>query len=298
MAEQNFGDVGEDVNIDHAGGDITKAGQDVVGRDKIQINVLNGMSNKEKSFIQATKAAFINRTDQWNKCIKKRMRNEHDKKTFAFVAFGVWEEWPASFIYRFRHEHKLISKDHLPIKLDVAANTVEELLISFQEDLLLQLECSKTDIDRLEPSQLKNLLLDKLSNAPAPLFFYSTLKKEIAEKHNYIQATVEFWESLDVATSTNQHILLIIYDTPKKGWFNFGARAVEKRRSHLEAKLGKNIVLSKLKSIEGEEIRDWIRDTLQDEEQTKVGEALEKMKNNIPHLTLKDTYIKIISPKT
>lgn len=309
MAEQNFGDVGKDVNIDHAGGDITKAGQDAVGRDKITKITNNYYYPQEKKQPEKppelppeTKVALINRTEQWDKHIKQRIKGERDRKTFAFAVAAVKEEWPESFKNRLALHFELSLNKVYSLNLDSAFAEVKDWEREFQLELLrcfLRTD-SHTDVD--EKSDIKKQLMTQLSQSNTPLFFYCLLRPEIAKNQKYIQAIVACWEGLELSNSKKQHVLLIVYGTKEKGFLNFGARAVEKWRKSLLVNLDKlrcpNIVLPALESPDREEVNYWISNQLQDWEQTKFNKKLEKMKGSrIPHLALKDTYIEIVTDK-
>lgn len=288
MTENNFGGVRGNVIINQAGGNISQTGIE--------------LTNKEKALEATMQVAFIDRFEHWDEYIEKRMtKDETDRKNFAFVIAGLWDEWPESFKYRVSR-HLKIHPPVRPIELDFAAHNVNELIISFEKDLLLQLGIPRKNNE--EPKELRTLLSIELLECLEPKLFYFTLQDKFVKKPEYIQAIVEYWESLELINSKNQHVLLIIYDLEEKGgFFSLTERKVEKWRKTLQEKLSKNqhpnVVVPKLESPTRKHVIEWIGKELEDNlHRTMFEEDFAAIKDKyIPHLTLKHTFTKIARSK-
>jgi RNA recognition motif. (a.k.a. RRM, RBD, or RNP domain) len=242
------------------------------------------------------RVAFIDRVDCWDNFVTHRIKNESSRKTFAFIVAGVREEWPESFQYRF--SMYLNTKPH-SLFLNSAGNNPENWVNSFQIELLNFFGMSNENTTNFILT--KKLLLEQLSQSANDLFFCSYLNPEVSTNHDYIQAIVSYWETLQLPTASRRHVLLMVYGFVEQGFLNLGARKVEKWRKTLQEKLvihkHPDVVMPQLHSIRREEVNYWISTELNDSlEQIKFENALERIKGDrISHLMLRNLYLEIAS---
>ncbi len=236
------------------------------------------------------------------------------RKTFAFVIAGVMEEWPEALKHRLQVYLDKVRIHSLELKSWNTAlweqNLWDNLLAPFS-------------IKGLNAEESKEQLQIQLSSSTTPLFFCFLLDGDASKNLDFIRFVVQSWESLELADSSRQHVLLIVYALKKKGkgfcsliksiFKRSGDQKVEQWRQEMAKKLGEfpaaknqnpKVVVPKLDSPKEDDITHWRNKLLTDEEQALWDKAflldaeLKRIKDSdIPHLTLKNIYQKVI-PKT
>jgi hypothetical protein len=273
--------------------------------------------SKGEVLTPSVRVAQINRQSQWNDHIEQRLKKNETRKIFAFVVAGVNQEWPQAFQFRFCH--------HLKLKPEPRNYSITPTLREWNRDSWKQifwhsfLEClpikdlQETDLE----DQLKVRLQIELSRYPSSLFFSYDLDDDMVKDKNldFIQYIVKSWESLELSSSSCQHVLLIVYgdeETDNVGFWSKlksifkrekqGEQKVKKWRENLAKRLGESskpdsqnprIVLPILEPIRRAHINEWKED-LPIMQQVAFEKYLTSTKNShISHRTLRNEYLNI-----
>ncbi len=230
------------------------------------------------------------------------------RKTFAFVIAGVMEEWPEALKHRVQVYLEQVYLD----KIQIHSLELKSWNTALWEQNLWDNLLHPFSIKGLNAEESKEQLQIELSSSNTPLFFYFLLDNDASKNLDFIQFVIQSWESLELADSSRQHILLIVYALKKRGkgfsliksiFKRNGDQKVEQWRQEMAKKLGEfpaaknqkpRVVVPKLESPKEDDITFW-RSGLTDEEQYLWDEAVKLIKYpDIPHLTLKNIYQKII----
>lgn len=249
------------------------------------------------------RVALVDRNEQWDNHILGQISKNKTKKIFTFVVAGVKEEWPESFLFRFRIHYGL--KKENPILFEHQEGPFHDWEDIFWERLLEQITS-----DRSDNTSIKQQLINELIISNTPLLYYWYLGKESSNDLDFIHSVIVNWEALDLSNAKCQHCLLIVYGSKEKGngLISFIRALLNKRGDHLveawrlniatklEASNRLKIVTSKLKTPDKEDITVWSRTYIEDtKEHSKIDRAIKKIKaEKIPHLTLKEIYFDLI----
>lgn len=258
------------------------------------------------------RAALIDRKEQWDRHILRRITDEKQQCTFAFVIAAVREEWPEALKLR------LCILLNLPIKQVTKINLLkyEDLdKESWEKYFLLSLlevfPTTQDDLNDLGKQALKNRLINELIDSETPVVYSCFLDKDVCEKLPYLRCVIECWESLNLPGAKCRHFLLIVYGIKERGksgvpgfsWLsrNRSDRQVEQWLQQFKASLSKpnqtKVVIPLLQSPDKLDINHWVDNHLNGIEQNRFDNAIKKIKGDrIAHRTLRDTYLTICHP--
>lgn len=280
MANNTVGDVDGDVNLNNAEGDITTAGKDAVGRDKI-VNITevhnhftDDKTSKKASTVHIPRLMpyLANRLDQELQ-LGKKIKNHFDlKQPLICIIHGEENQCSDMFMERIVHESlfKIIPEQtqkglkRYDFSCDTFKNS-QELHEKMHASLAGNISC-----DMFAKPETVALIL---AQQKSPVLLCVTLSSDYCLAHKGTQAIdffLEFWKNWSYAEQQN-HLLLVClcfdYKPVKRGFLDRLQRKNKlnkKIRDYLQVlDFSKfelhGVVLSELNHIEQHQVEDWAR---------------------------------------